>query len=90
LKIDGVKVATPKGAFYCVVELPVDDADNFAQWLLEDFNLNNQTVMVAPAAGFYSTKGIGTNQVRIAYVLKKEDLIKSVEILKVALETYNK
>jgi len=89
-KLDGVKVATPKGAFYCVVELPVDDADNFAQWILEDFNLNNQTVMVAPAAGFYSTKGIGTNQVRIAYVLKKEDLIKSVEILKVALETYNK
>ena len=90
LKIEDVKVATPKGAFYCVVELPVDDADKFAQWILEDFNLNNQTVMVAPAAGFYSTPGIGTNQVRIAYVLKKEDLIKSVEILKIALETYNK
>lgn len=88
-KVKGVKVATPKGAFYCVVELPVDDADKFAQWLLEDFNLNNQTVMVAPAAGFYSTPGIGTNQIRIAYVLKKADLIKSVEILKIALETYN-
>jgi aspartate aminotransferase len=88
-KIKGVKVAKPKGAFYCVVELPVDDADKFAQWMLEDFNLNNETVMVAPAAGFYSTKGIGTNQVRIAYVLKKEDLIKSVAILKAAIEKYN-
>ncbi|MDD3721488.1 MAG: pyridoxal phosphate-dependent aminotransferase [Lutibacter sp.] len=89
LKIEGVKVATPKGAFYCVAELPVDDADKFAQWLLEDFNLDKQTVMVAPAAGFYSTKGIGTKQVRIAYVLKKEDLIRSVEILKAALKKYN-
>ncbi|MFD0762430.1 pyridoxal phosphate-dependent aminotransferase [Lutibacter aestuarii] len=88
-KINGVKVAEPKGAFYCVVELPVDDADKFAQWMLENFNLNNQTVMVAPAAGFYSTKGIGTNQVRIAYVLKKEDLINSVAILKAAIEKYN-
>jgi aspartate aminotransferase len=88
-KIDGVKVANPKGAFYCVAELPVDDADKFAQWLLEDYNLDNQTVMVAPAAGFYSTKGIGTNQVRIAYVLKKEDLITSVAILKAAIKKYN-
>ena len=88
-KIKGVKVAHPKGAFYCVAELPVDDADKFAQWLLEKFSLNNQTVMVAPAAGFYSTKGIGTKQVRIAYVLKKEDLKKSVEILKAAIEKYN-
>ena len=88
-KINGVKVAEPKGAFYCVVELPVDDADKFAQWMLESFNLDNQTVMVAPAAGFYSTKGIGTNQVRIAYVLKKEDLINSVAILKAAIEKYN-
>lgn len=88
-KIEGIKVATPKGAFYCVAELPVDDADKFAQWILEDFNLDNQTVMVAPAAGFYSTKGIGTNQIRIAYVLKKEDLIKSVKILKAAIQKYN-
>ena len=88
-KIKGVKVAKPKGAFYCIAELPVKDADHFAQWLLEDFNLNNETVMVAPAAGFYSTKGLGSNQVRIAYVLKKEDLIRSVEILKAALEIYN-
>jgi aspartate aminotransferase len=89
-KIDGIKIASPKGAFYCVVELPVDNSDKFAQWLLESFNLNNETVMVAPAAGFYSTKGFGTKQIRIAYVLKKEDLIKSVKILKAALETYNK
>jgi len=88
-KIDGVKVAKPKGAFYCIAELPVKDADHFAQWLLEDFNLNNETVMVAPAAGFYSTKGLGLNQVRIAYVLKKEDLIRSVNILKSALKVYN-
>mgnify|MGYP000421259152 CR=1 FL=1 len=88
-KIEGVKVAKPKGAFYCVVELPIDDADKFAQWMLEDFNVNNQTVMVAPAAGFYSTKGLGTNQVRIAYVLKKEHLIKSAAILKAAIEKYN-
>jgi len=89
-KIEGIKVASPKGAFYCVVELPVDNADKFAQWLLEDFNLNNQTVMVAPAAGFYSTKGFGTKQIRIAYVLKKEDLITSVKILKAAILKYNK
>ena len=89
-KIEGIKVAKPKGAFYCVVELPVDNADKFAQWLLEDFNLNNETVMVAPAAGFYSTKGFGTKQIRIAYVLKKEDLISSVNILKAAILAYNK
>jgi len=89
-KIENIKVASPKGAFYCVVELPVDNADKFAQWLLEGFNLNNQTVMVAPAAGFYSTEGFGTKQIRIAYVLKKEDLISSVKILKAAIAEYNK
>lgn len=88
-KIDGVKVANPKGAFYCVVELPVDDTDIFAQWLLEKFNLNNETVMVAPASGFYSTEGEGKNQVRIAYVLNKKDLTRCVEILKNALIQYN-
>ena len=88
-KIEGVKVANPRGAFYCVAELPIDDADTFAQWLLESFSLNNQTVMIAPAAGFYSSKGIGTKQVRIAYVLKKEDLIAAAAILKAALLKYN-
>ncbi|WP_233901518.1 pyridoxal phosphate-dependent aminotransferase, partial [Tenacibaculum piscium] len=87
-KIDGVKVANPKGAFYCVVELPVADADKFSQWLLEEFNDHNETVMVAPASGFYSTEGEGKNQVRIAYVLNKVDLIRSVEILKIALTKY--
>jgi aspartate aminotransferase len=88
-KIEGVKVAKPKGAFYCVAELPVKDSDHFAQWILEEFNHNNETVMVAPASGFYSTPGEGKNQVRIAYVLNKEDLIRSVEILGKALKKYN-
>jgi len=88
-KIKGVTVAKPKGAFYCIVELPVKNTDDFAQWLLEDFELDGETIMVAPAAGFYSTKGLGLNQVRIAYVLKKEDLIASVNILKAALIQYN-
>ena len=88
-KIKGVKVAKPKGAFYCIAELPVDNADDFAQWLLEKFDLNGETIMVAPAAGFYSSPNTGLNQVRIAYVLKKEDLIKAAQILKAALEEYN-
>ena len=89
-KIDGLKVANPKGAFYCVAELPVEDTDHFAQWILEEFHYNNETVMVAPASGFYSSAGEGKNQVRLAYVLNKEDLIKSVNILKLALATYKK
>ena len=88
-KIDGVTVANPKGAFYCMVQLPIDNADKFAQWMLESFDLDGETVMVAPAAGFYSTKGVGHNQVRIAYVLKKEHLVKSVAILKQAILVYN-
>lgn len=87
-KIKGVKVSSPKGAFYCVVELPVADTDDFAQWLLEKFSYQGETVMVAPASGFYSTKGEGKNQVRIAYVLNKKDLVKSVEILREALKEY--
>ncbi|MEL6810622.1 MAG: aminotransferase class I/II-fold pyridoxal phosphate-dependent enzyme, partial [Bacteroidota bacterium] len=88
-EIPGVQVGEPKGAFYCIVQLPVKNSDAFAQWLLEEFDLNGETIMVAPAAGFYSTPGVGLNQVRIAYVLKKESLIKAVEILKVALEQYH-
>lgn len=87
--IEGVKVATPKGAFYCIAELPVKNADDFAKWLLEEFHLDNETVMVAPAAGFYSTPNTGLNQVRIAYVLKKENLERAIEILKIALKEYN-
>ena len=86
--IPGVRVAKPKGAFYCIAELPVKNSDDFAQWLLESFKVNKKTVMVAPAAGFYSTPGEGLNQVRIAYVLKKEDLIEAVELLKEALSQY--
>lgn len=89
-KIEGVKVATPKGAFYCIAKLPIDNADKFAQWLLESYDLNGETVMVAPAAGFYSTPNVGLDEVRIAYVLKKDDLIRSVQILKEAITTYNK
>lgn len=88
-KIEGVKVATPKGAFYCIAKLPVKNADDFAQWLLESYDLNGETIMVAPAAGFYSTPNVGLDEVRIAYVLKKEDLIRSVEILEDALKKYN-
>lgn len=87
-KIKGIKVAKPKGAFYCIVELPVKNSDKFAQWLLEDFDVDNETIMVAPAGGFYTTPGIGLNQIRIAYVLKKESLIKAVNILKEALKVY--
>ena len=87
--IEGVKVSSPKGAFYCIAELPIDDAEKFAQWLLEDYDLNGETVMVAPAAGFYSTKGLGMKEVRIAYVLKQADLLRSVEILKAAIKAYN-
>lgn len=87
-KIDGLKVATPKGAFYCIVELPVKNSDDFAQWLLESFDVNGETVMVAPAGGFYSSPGVGLNQIRIAYVLKEESLIKAVHILKEALKVY--
>ena len=89
-QIKDIKVAHPKGAFYCMVELPVANTDDFAQWLLEDFQYNNETIMLAPAAGFYSTPNTGLNQIRIAYVLKKEDLIKAVQILKIALQKYNK
>ena len=87
-KIDGVKVAKPNGAFYCIVELPIKNSDDFAQWLLEHFEVNGETVMVAPAAGFYSTPNVGLNQIRIAYVLKKESLIKAVNIIKQALKVY--
>ena len=86
--IKNVKVSSPKGAFYCIAELPVEDADDFAQWMLEKFEDGGETVMVAPASGFYSTPGSGRNQIRIAYVLNKESLLRSVELLRLALEQY--
>lgn len=87
-KVDGVRVAMPRGAFYCIAELPVEDTEDFAKWMLEEFDVDNETVMVAPAAGFYSTPNTGMNQVRIAYVLEKEKLTRAVEILKQGLEQY--
>jgi len=87
-RMPGVICPKPKGAFYTVVQLPVDDADKFAQWLLSDFEYQGQTVMVAPASGFYSDPVPGKHQVRIAYVLKKEDLAKAMEVLAEALKVY--
>ena len=86
--IEGVTVARPSGAFYCMAALPVEDADDFAQWLLEHFSHEGETVMVAPAAGFYATEGLGRNEVRIAYVLEKERLLRSVSLLSRALKSY--
>jgi aspartate aminotransferase len=86
-KIPGVICPKPQGAFYCIAELPIEDADHFCQWLLEKFEHNGQTVMLAPASGFYANNSV-QNQVRIAYVLKKENLKKSVECIKKALEVY--
>jgi aspartate aminotransferase len=86
--IDGVYCPMPSGAFYCIASLPIDNADKFCQWLLEEFSLDGKTVMMAPATGFYSTEGAGYNEVRIAYVLKIEDLQQAVTCLKEALKVY--
>lgn len=87
-KIDGVRVSNPTGAFYCMVELPVNDAEDFAKWLLRDFQDNNETVMFAPAAGFYSTPGYGKKEVRIGFVLNEQKLKRAAEILEIALKAY--
>ena len=87
-KMPGVYCPKPKGAFYTVARLPVDDSDKFAKWLLEEFEHRNQTVMLAPASGFYSTPGLGKNEVRIAYVLKIADLKNAMETLAEALKVY--
>ena len=86
--IPGVICPKPQGAFYCGVELPIDDSDKFAQWLLESYSNNKETVMIAPMSGFYSNPELGKKQVRIAYVLKEEDLKRSVELLNDALQKY--
>ena len=88
-RIEGVYSPIPMGAFYTVASLPVDDADKFCEWCLSDFDYEGETVMMAPASGFYSTPGMGKNEVRIAYVLKKEDLQRALFILEKALEQYN-
>jgi aspartate aminotransferase len=87
-QMPGVFCPLPKGAFYTTTRLPVDDADKFAQWLLSDFNWKNQTVMLAPASGFYTNPELGRQQVRIAYVLKIDDLKKAMECLAEALKVY--
>ena len=87
-KIEGVTCPKPKGAFYAIAKLPIDNADKFCQWLLEDFDYNGQTVMLAPATGFYATPGAGTQEVRIAYVLNKEALENAVICLEEALKVY--
>jgi aspartate aminotransferase len=87
-RIPGVYSPIPMGAFYTVAQLPVDDAEKFCRWCLAEFNYEGETVMMAPAAGFYTTPGAGTKQVRIAYVLKKEDLERALFVLRKALEAY--
>jgi len=87
-ELDGVFCPKPSGAFYVIARLPVDDCDKFCQWLLEDFQLDGQTVMMAPASGFYATEGLGQDEVRIAYVLKEEDLTQAMACLKAALHEY--
>lgn len=86
--IEGVICPKPKGAFYAIAQLPIDDADRFAQWILEDFDFNGETIMLAPAAGFYSTPDAGFNQVRIAYVLNQDSLASAINILSEALKVY--
>ena len=87
-RIPGVYSPIPMGAFYTVAKLPVDDSEKFCAWCLSDFNYEGETVMMAPAAGFYTTPGAGRNEVRIAYVLKKEDLVRALVVLKKAIEAY--
>jgi aspartate aminotransferase len=87
--IPGVFLLKPEGAFYCVVRLPIDDGERFAAWMLSDFQHEGETVMVAPARGFYASP-LGANEIRIAYVLKEEDLRKSVELLRIALDRYQR
>ncbi|MNT57139.1 aspartate aminotransferase [compost metagenome] len=86
--IEGVFCPNPGGAFYVVAKFPIDDADKFCQWILEEFNHNNQTVMMAPATGFYSTPGSGKNEVRMAYVLNTDDLNAAMDCLEIALQEY--
>ena len=88
-KIDGVRVSNPKGAFYCIVELPVEDAEEFSKWLLTDFTYQRETIMLAPAAGFYSTSGYGKKQIRIGFVLNQQKLLRCATILEKALKTYS-
>ena len=88
--IEGVTCPKPNGAFYAMAQLPIDDSDKFCQWILESYSYEGQTVMMAPATGFYSTPGLGKKEVRLAYVLNEADLRKAVEVLRNALGEYQK
>ena len=87
-RIPGVYSPIPMGAFYTVARLPIDDSDKFCAWLLEEFEYEGQTIMMAPASGFYTTPDVGRNEVRLAYVIKKEELKKALIVLEKALEVY--
>ena len=86
--MEGVFCPTPGGAFYVIARLPIDDGDRFCQWLLEEFHHNNETLMLAPASGFYETKGLGKNEVRLAYVINETDIHAAMDCLEIALRTY--
>jgi aspartate aminotransferase len=86
----GVVMHKPRGAFYIIVKLPIKDSEHFVRWMLTDFRYENETVMVAPAQGFYSTPGKGANEVRIAYVLKEDDLKRAIKVLRAGLEEYQR
>ncbi len=88
--IPGIIMQKPQGAFYIIVRLPIKDSEHFVRWMLTDFRLDNETSMVAPAQGFYSSSDRGTNEVRIAYVLKEEDLIRAITVLKAGIKKYNR
>jgi aspartate aminotransferase len=87
-EMDGVYCQSPQGAFYAMATLPVDDTDEFCKWLLTDFRKDNSTIMLAPASGFYTTPGLGKNQVRLAYVLKEQEINKAMDCLEAALKVY--
>jgi aspartate aminotransferase len=87
--MEGVTCPNPGGAFYVVVELPIDDSDKFCQWMLEDFQFEGNTIMMAPATGFYATPGLGKKEVRMAYVLNQSDLSQAMDALEAGLKAYN-
>lgn len=87
-KIDGIICIKPKGAFYIIAKLPIDDAEHFAKWMLEEFSVDNETVMFAPAQGFYATPGLGNNEIRLAYILNEKDLTKAMKIFREGLKKY--
>ena len=87
--IPGVVCAEPQGAFYCMAALPVDSAESFQLWLLNEFHDNGDTVMFSPGESFYATPGMGINEIRIAYVLKQEDLERAMDLLALGIEAYN-